>query len=209
MCQRPLLFLLLLFQGFTITAQNKPTPDFFTFNGTPSVLRKCFSANWYDRYQGATRVAVVRALQDNDWQAVDSTYGMPDEKDGIRRMRLDKVDLAPYVNNDGYIVYWVPEVPPQFPGGEKGLQQYMNDVLHQDSAMLDNGLYNAVYISCIIGIDGQTSEVAEASPHRESIPAVVAENCLDAVRYMPPWTPALFNSKPVRVCRLIVFLLKK
>ena len=204
MCQRPLLFLLLLFYGISSAAQSKPIPDFFTFNGTSSVLRKCFSANWYDRYQGATRMAVVRALQESDWQAVDSTYGLPD-KDGNPRMRLEKVDLAPYVNEDGYIVYWVPEVAPQFPGGDKALQQFMNDVLQQDSAILDHGLYNAVYISCVIGIDGQTSEVAEAFPHRAGIPAVVAENCLDAVRYMPAWMPGQFNGKPVRVRRLIVF----
>ncbi len=158
----------------------------------------------YDRYHGATRLAMVQELQDNDWQAVDSTYGMPD-KDGIRRMRLDKVDLAPYVNEEGYIVYWVPEVAPQFPSGEKALQQYMNDVLYQDLALLDKAISNTIYISCIVETDGQITQVSEAFPHRQEIPAIVVENCLDAVRYMPPWIPALFHGKPVRVHQLIIF----
>ena len=38
-----------------------------------------FSARQFDDYQGAARRAAVRQLQDNDWQGIDSMYGLPDQ----------------------------------------------------------------------------------------------------------------------------------
>lgn len=173
-------------------------------------ITKFFSARSYDRYQGTARTALVQELQDRDWQALDSIYGMPDQ-DGIRRWETAKTDLAPYVNNDGYIVYWVPEVSPQFPGGETALQQYENDVVFPRSINPNGGRRglssSAIYIRCMINSDGQVTEVAEAVPHREWVSAELVERCVDAVRYMPPWSPGLFHGKPVRVNKLIVFTL--
>ena len=167
-------------------------------------LIKYFSAQRYDRYADSLRFIQVRQLQAQDWQAVDSTLGLFGQ-DGLLRPKLTKIDLAPYANDDGYIVYWVPELAPEFAGGNQALQNYINDVLHPYKIDVEVGRHSSVYVRCVIGADGQVSDVAEAIPHREWIPAEIAGQCVDAVRYMPPWLPGQFNGKPVRVNRLIVF----
>ncbi len=172
----------------------------------PSVM-KLFSARQYDDYQGDARITQVRLLQKNDWQARDSFYDLPDQY-GKSQLRISRNDLAPYVNEDGYIVYLVPEVAPQFPGGEAALQLYKQDVLGPDLAGPNDEVQRSVYIRCIIATDGRVTDVEEAQPHYNLVSEAFLNRCLDAVRYMPVWSPGLFNGKPVPVCQLVEFSLR-
>ncbi len=192
-----LLFLILLMYYVPVSAQEPSKPS----------VMKLLSARQFDDYQGDARIKQVEQLRKNDWQALDSIYGLPDQN-GHRPLEIIKTDLAPYVDNDGYIVFLVPEVAPQFPGGEKALKQFKRDVLFpfiQITNPDDNYVSNAVYIRFTVNSDGQITDVVEAQPHSEGIPKALAEQCLDAVKYMPVWEPGLFHGKPVRTCMLIIF----
>ena len=192
-----LLFALSLF-GPAISAQTQPAQS----------VMKFFSARQYDDYQGAARMTAVRQLQDNDWQGIDSFYGLPDQY-GQSPLHVTKTDLAPFVDNDGYVVYWVTEVAPQFPGGKVALQQYKQDVIGLRLSGPNDEVQQSVYIACTIASDGSLVDLAEAQPHGDWIPREIVEQCLDTVRYMPVWTPGRFLDKPVRTRVLVEFSLKE
>ncbi len=188
------LFVLLLVHCFTAAAQQ--TSGLLT--------KKLFFAQRYDQYDGATRLARVRELQEHDWQAVDSTKLRPNA-DGLLLPGADQIDLAPYVNDIGQTVYWVPEVAPVYPGGTQAMQQYIKDALFMHQPTSGSERQSQIYIRCTIDLDGRVTDVWETTAHRDWIPESVVTTCLDAVRYMPPWTPGLLQGKPVRVNRLITF----
>ncbi len=196
---RPSLLLILhfIFFGFPLFAQDQSGPG----------VMRLFSARQYDDYQGETRARRVDQLRKDDWQARDSFYDLPAQY-GNSVLRIEQTDLAPYTSEDGYVVYLVPEVAPQFPGGAAALQQYKQDVLGPAFAGPDDEVQKSVYIYCVITADGQVTGVREAQSHYGIIPEDVIMHCLDAVRYMPAWSPGLFNGKPVQVARLLEFSLK-
>jgi len=197
---RQILFLILLFATHFVplSAQSRPEPT----------INAYFSARQYDDYQGAARVAQIQQLQKNDWQALDSMYGLPDEN-GKSSLEISKTDLAPFVNDDGHIIYLAPEVAPLFPGDKKALQQYKFDALAPLSSGPGDEVQKSVYIKCIIGTDGRVTAVKEAQSHYGMVPDEVLQRCLDAVRYMPVWSPGLFHGKPVNVGILLEFSLKE
>lgn len=162
-----------------------------------------YAAEWYDRFEGAARLAEVQKLQQDQWITIDTFYDLTNEQSGASAMRTHKNHLEPYLDDEGYIVYWVPEVAPQYPGGKKALDLFTKDVIGSKV----ESVQASVFIRCIIDVDGTVKSVAEAQSHPEFIPRDVIDNCLDAVRYMPTWKPGLFRGKPVRVCRLITFSL--
>lgn len=166
-----------------------------------------FAARQYDDYEGEARIALVRELEKDGWYIVDSIYEWGEG--GTTLFHANKRDLSPFVNNQGEVVYWVSDVAPRFPGGKKAMQQYMLDVLGAVVAEQDMEVQNSVYVRCTIGIDGTISEVAEAQPHPPWVPVEIITQCVDAVRYMPAWSPGVFRSKPVRVCVLVEVALKE
>lgn len=162
-----------------------------------------YAAEWYDRFEGAARLAEVQKLQQDQWISIDTFYDLTNEQSGVHTMRTQKNHLEPYLDEEGYVVYWVPEVAPQFPGGKKALDLFTKDVIGSKV----ESVQASVFIRCTIDVDGTVKSVAEAQSHPEFIPRDVIDNCLDAVRYMPNWKPGMFRGKPVRVCRLITFSL--
>ncbi len=171
-------------------------------------LMHFFAARQYEDYEGEARIALVRELEKNDWYLVDSVYEWRDEGDKTP-FRTTRRDLSPYVDEGGEVVYWVTDVAPQFPGGRKAVQQYMLDVLGASASGPDDEVQSSVYIRCTIGMDGSISDVAEAQQHPPWVPVEIITQCLDAVRYMPAWSPGVFKSKPVRVCILVEVGLKE
>lgn len=166
------------------------------------------AARQYDDYAGEARIALVRELEKNGWYLVDSIYEWRDEGDQTP-FRTNKLDFSPYVDDGGEVVYWVTDLAPQFPGGRKALQQYMLDVLGAGVSGPDDEVQSSVYIRCTIGTDGSIDDVAEAQQHPPWVPVEIITHCLDAVRYMPAWSPGVFKGKPVRVCVLVEIGLKE
>ena len=175
---------------------------------TPTGIMTFFSARWYDRYEGEARIALVRQLEADGWFAVDTIYEWTDHP-GETALRTTKCDLAPYVDDDGEVVYWVADVAPQFPGGKKALRQYLHDVIGPIMSGPDDEVHNSIYVRCTIATDGSILQVAGAQPHADWIPVETITRCLDAVRYMPAWSPGTFQGKPVRMCQLVEVALKE
>ena len=175
---------------------------------TPTDVMTFFSARWYDRYAGTERIALVRQLEADGWFAVDTIYEWTDHP-GETALRTTKCDLAPYVDDDGEVVYWVADVAPQFPGGKAALRQYLHDVIGPVMSGPDDEVHNSIYVRCTIAADGSILQVAGAQPHADWIPVETITRCLDAVRYMPAWSPGTFQGKTVRVCLLVEVALKE
>ncbi len=197
-CFRPLLFVafFLPFFATNISAQS------------PSGLQNFFAARHYDDQEGAARIALVRDLEKNGWYEIDSIYEWRDAADKTPFRTIQR-DLSPFVNEQGEVVYWVTDVAPQFPGGRLAIQQYMSDVVGPIVSGPDDEVQNSVYVRCTIGPGGSIGNVAEAQPPAPWIPVEIVAQCLDAVRYMPAWSPGIFKGKPVRVCVLVEVGLKE
>ena len=193
----PFVFSTLFFLS-SIAVSAQPIPGVINF----------LSARQYDDYEGTARIALVRELEKNDWYVIDSIYEWREEGDKTP-LRTTKRDLSPFVNDEGEMVHWVSDVAPQFPGGRKGIQQYMRDVVGPVVSGPDDEVQNSVYIRCTIGPDGSVGEVAEAQKHAQWVPVEIIAQCLDAVRYMLAWSPGVFRDKPVQVCVLVEVALKE
>ena len=77
-----------------------------------------FAAQWYDRLDGETRLVAVQKLQDNFWYDVDTLYEMTNHADKPA-FHTEERFLAPFMDEKGNLVHWVPDVAPEFPGGKK------------------------------------------------------------------------------------------
>ncbi len=175
---------------------------------SPPGVQNFFAARRYDDYVGEARIAMVRQLEGDNWSIVDSIYNWTEPGENTV-LKINQRDLTPFVNEQGDLVYWVADVAPQFPGGQKAIQQYMRDVIGPSVSGPDDEVQNSVYIRCTIGVKGDISEVAEAQRHADWIPVETIAQCLDAVRYMPAWSPGIFKGQPVRVCVLVEVALKE
>lgn len=167
-----------------------------------------FVAQAFDDYTGTARIARVQALEKNQWYVLDSMYAWVDNDPSKTALQVEKHSLAPYLDDNGYIVYWVPEVAPQFPGGKEALDLYKKDVLGELMSMPGDEVQRSIYIRCTIDSAGNVTDAAEAQEHAEWIPKELILRCLEAVRYMPAWSPGQFHGKPVCTYRLIEFDLK-
>jgi hypothetical protein len=175
----------------------------------PSVgVSTFFAAQAFDDYSGAERVNRVQILEKNQWYVQDSMYAWADNDPSKTVLQVEKHLLAPYLDDNGYIVYWVPEVAPQFPGGKDALDLYKKDVLGELLSMPGDDVQRSIYIRCTIDSGGNVTDVAEAQTHAEWIPKELISRCLEAVRYMPAWSPGQFRGKAVCTYRLIGFDLK-
>lgn len=86
---------------------------------------------------------------------------------------------------------------PQFPGGEKGLLNYLGSAVKYPALLRDMGMEGMVYVKFIVGKDGKVEEESieiTRSPH-----AQFSQEAIEAVLNMPQWTPGKQRGKPVRV----------
>ena len=95
----------------------------------------------------------------------------------------------------GEEVFTVVENMPQFPGGEEARIKYMMENLKYPEAAKKEGLQGTVYVSFVIGKDGQ---IADAKILRGIGKACDAE-ALRVVSEMPKWIPGTQKGQAVRV----------
>lgn len=88
-----------------------------------------------------------------------------------------------------------PEVMPEFPGGEKGLRNFLAHTIKYPKEATEGKIQGKVFVRFIILEDGSVSDIAIfKSVH----PLLDAEACR-VVKAMPKWIPGLQDGKPVRV----------
>lgn len=84
---------------------------------------------------------------------------------------------------------------PQFPGGEKKLNNFFRETIHYPQSAKEKRLEGKVFITFIIEKDGHVS-------HAEIIRGISTDLDNEAIRVimaLPKWEPAIYENKPVRV----------
>lgn len=87
-----------------------------------------------------------------------------------------------------------PDAPPQFPGGDAGLRNYINRHLFYPSAAYQNNIRGVVMVRFVIETDGSVSGVAVTRSLGPDCDAAA----IRVVEDMPFWTAARKNNTSVR-----------
>jgi len=96
-------------------------------------------------------------------------------------------------------VYWVVDTPPQFPGGDAALMDYIMNNLQYPST--ECGYYSSFYISFVIDTTGQVicTEILRPEPGHCILQNGFGESLLALFNQMPPWEPGIHNGRKVKV----------
>lgn len=97
--------------------------------------------------------------------------------------------------NPDQILYYIVEVMPEFPGGEKALRQWINDHVQYPVEAKAKGVEGKVFVNFIIDPKGK---VINPKIARSANPAMDAE-ALRIISQLPDWTPGRQKGVPVNV----------
>jgi TonB family protein len=92
-------------------------------------------------------------------------------------------------------IFMVVEKMPEFPGGEKALNRFLNDSLQYPDAARESGIQGTVYLSFIVNKDGSVTNARVL----RGIGGGCDEEAIRVVKSMPNWLPGKQRGKPVRV----------
>lgn len=92
-------------------------------------------------------------------------------------------------------VFYIVDVSPEFPGGEKQLQKFITDHIQYPEDAQKQGLEGKVFVSFIVEKDGSVSnkKIVKAA-HPE-----LNDEALRVLKYLPKFTPGTLDGEPVRV----------
>lgn len=91
------------------------------------------------------------------------------------------------------------DAPPQFPGGNDAMIQYLNKELKYPADAQKEGVEGKVTVQFYIAVDGSVEDVKVI---RSVHPSLDTE-AVRVVSAMPKWSPGIKEGKPVRVRYLI------
>ena len=101
---------------------------------------------------------------------------------------------SPIQDDDDYVYDFVDDMP-QFPGGEVGLNKYIEDNLNYPKRVQKAGVSGRVYTECIIEKNGEvTNEKVYLGISRK-----LEAEALRLLQKMPNWIPGKNKNKTVRV----------
>jgi TonB family protein len=87
------------------------------------------------------------------------------------------------------------QTPPQFPGGEDALFEYLKNNIQYTAIAKKNGTEGVVYVQFIVEKDGSQSQFKVLRGIKDSF----NEEALRVLKLMPNWTPGMQRNVPVRV----------
>lgn len=148
------------------------------------------------------KTAQIRAMEIRGWELTDTLYGL----DG--RAQYPKSDVSPFMDDQGEPVFLISELPAKFPGSQVVLNDYLQNAAGDVLAQPDETIHSTLYIRFTVEKDGAISEVEPAYPFSEWVSVETRQRCLDAVKNMPHWHPAMYKGKPVKMRCLLTFGLK-
>jgi protein TonB len=93
-------------------------------------------------------------------------------------------------------VYGSPETAPQFPGGQRALDKYINNSVNYPQQAIDDDMSGIVHVSFIIDEQGNVTKAKVLD--RASVGDGLDQEALRVVRAMPSWKPGKVNGKKVR-----------
>ncbi|MBK5285957.1 MAG: energy transducer TonB [Bacteroidia bacterium] len=92
-------------------------------------------------------------------------------------------------------IFFVADVMPQFPGGEKSMLEHLIKNIHYPVTARDKKVQGRVYVQFIIDRDGKVSRAKVI----RGIGGGCDEEALRVVKGMPKWIPGKVNESPVQV----------
>lgn len=116
--------------------------------------------------------------------------------------KIEKTQPEMDTNSDDDVdeeVFMVVENPPAFPGGNSALGAYLSNNLEYPANAQANGLQGKVYVSFVVGKEGQISEVKVVKSAGKELDA----EAVRVVRMMPAWIPGTQRGKAVRVAYVL------
>ncbi len=111
----------------------------------------------------------------------------------LRNAQIKNIDQSEL--NPDQIVYYIVEVMPEFPGGEKALRQWINDHVQYPIEAKTKSVEGKVFVNFIIDAQGK---VINPKIARSANPAMDAE-ALRIISQLPDWTPGKQKGVPVNV----------
>ncbi len=100
---------------------------------------------------------------------------------------------------DSAVVFSIVEQMPEFPGGEKGLKEYLASVPYPDKTK-----EGTVYVRFVIDTAGNVTNAAIA----RGVDEILDNIALEHVRQMPAWKPGRQRGRLVRVQYVVPFIFK-
>lgn len=183
-----LTLLLLLFAPFSLSAQKDWT--LITAN------------SFHEHNKPEKKVSLIREMEYRGWVLRDTFY------DFEKRLQYQEVDVSPYVNEEGALVYYVTELSPAFPGGAAVQADYFHNTLSDLLAVKGDDVQSTFRVHFLVREDGQIDTVVPVKPPYLDELDDRMQRCVEAVRSMPNWSPGQYKGRPVIVQYLISFSLK-
>lgn len=144
------------------------------------------------------KVVEILTIVSNDSQ-IDEELDIEDSEADEETM----IDIKPVLNmgrekedtEENSPVFYVVEEMPEFPGGEMALRQFIANAIKYPVIAQENGIQGKVYVSFVVGKDGQ---VSDARVLRGVDPSLDKE-AIRVVNSLPRWKPGKQQGKTVRV----------
>lgn len=92
-------------------------------------------------------------------------------------------------------VFVVVEDMPQFPGGTKALNKFINKTVRYPAIAQENGITGRVFVGFVIDRDGSVTQVRVLRP----VDPALDKEAIRVIKAMPKWKPGKQRGKPVRV----------
>jgi len=112
------------------------------------------------------------------------------------------IDVAPVISmgreeekEDDSPVFYIVEEMPEFPGGELALRQFIANAIKYPVIAQENGIQGKVYVSFVVGKDGQVSDARVI----RGVDASLDKEALRVVNSLPRWKPGKQQGEAVRV----------
>lgn len=93
-------------------------------------------------------------------------------------------------------LYGTAEIAPQFPGGQRALDNYINSNVNYPQQAIDDDASGTVHVSFIVDENGHVTKakVVDAANVSDGLD----QEALRAVQHMPAWTPGTVKGKKVK-----------
>lgn len=93
-------------------------------------------------------------------------------------------------------IYGAAEVAPQFPGGQHGLDNYINKNVNYPQQAIDDDVTGTVHVSFVVDEQGHVTQAKIMDAARQS--DGLDEEALRVVKNMPDWRPGKVKGKRVK-----------
>lgn len=113
---------------------------------------------------------------------------------GIQTVRPQQIVDSQVAAENEDSVYMMPQKLASFPGGERGMVQFISSHLQYPPVCQEAGIQGRVMVRFVVNIDGSISDVVPLqSPHEE-----LTKEAVRVVMMMPRWRPAVHDGHVVR-----------